>query len=97
MNTAVKSACAVVAFCGVAAACATAQAPIPVDSGSAAPGGFIQARGTPVRLLGTPIAVGAPLPATALIDADTLRPVDLAGERGKVLFISVVVSLDTAA
>jgi thiol peroxidase len=77
------------------AACAAQQAALPVNKGTVPAGGTVLRQGKEVRLLGTPVAVGNPLPATALIDATTMQPVDLARERGKVLFLSVVVSLDT--
>jgi thiol peroxidase len=77
------------------AACAAQQTALPVDKGTVAAGGSVLRKGKEVRLVGTPIAVGDPLPATALIDAETMQPVDLSRERGKVLFLSVVVSLDT--
>ena len=77
------------------AACATTQAVFPVNTGSVAPGSSVTRRGVPVRLLGNPVSVGSPLPATALVDAETMRAVDLSAERGKVLFLSVVISIDT--
>ncbi len=77
------------------AACATSQAVLPVSRGSVAPGTSVTRRGVPVRLLGAAVRVGEPLPATALVDADAMRAVDLSTERGKVLLLSVIVSIDT--
>jgi hypothetical protein len=76
-------------------ACATKPATV-IDRGSSAPGTKITRKGQELALTGTPIAVGLPLPATTLMDAKTLETVDLSGERGKVLFLSVILSVDTA-
>jgi len=85
----------VLATLGTLLACAAQQAAIPVNKGTVPAGGTVLRKGKEVRLVGTPVAVGNPLPATSLIDAATMQPVDLSRERGKVLFLSVVVSLDT--
>jgi thiol peroxidase len=80
----------------VLASCAsTGKATLAVDTASATPGGTVTLRGEPHRLLGTPLQVGSALPATDLIDASTLKPVNLAQMRGKVLFLSLVPSIDT--
>lgn len=76
-------------------ACAGRRPPVPVETGSVDPGTAITRRGEPVPLLGSPITLGSPLPATALVDAETLRPVDLAAARGRVLLLSLIVSVDT--
>jgi thiol peroxidase len=47
------------------------------------------------QLLGTPLKVGDPLPATVLTDAYTMKKVDLAQLKGNVLLISLVPSVDT--
>jgi thiol peroxidase len=47
------------------------------------------------KLLGSPIAAGKPLPAVLLVDAMTMKEVDLSQERGSVLLLSIVPSLDT--
>ncbi len=52
-------------------------------------------QGQPHRLLGTLIAEGNPLPSAELIDAMTMKPVDLSMEKGSVLFLNFLVSLDT--
>jgi thiol peroxidase len=59
------------------------------------PGTSVTMQGKPVRLLGEPLKVGKPLPSVELIDAMTMKPVDLSKERGSILLISVVVSTDT--
>jgi thiol peroxidase len=48
-----------------------------------------------LKLLGTPLAVGNPLPSVKLVDAMTQKEVDLSQEKGKILFLSIVPSLDT--
>ena len=69
-------------------------APIPVDQGSVEPGTSVTRGGTPLTLLGTPIALGQKLPSAVLVDTH-LQRVDLAGQGGSVLFLSIVPSLDT--
>ncbi len=73
--------------------CAKPQ--IPVDQGSGEPGGSVSRGETKVRLLGTPISVGNPLPSVQLTDAMTMKEIDLSGEKGSVLFLSIVPSIDT--
>jgi len=68
---------------------------LPVDFMSSAPGGTVTMRGQSLQLTGTPLRVGNPLPATVLIDAFTMKIVDLSRLKGKVLIVSVVPSLDT--
>jgi thiol peroxidase len=48
-----------------------------------------------VKLLGSPISVGKPLPPVEVVDAMTMKAVDVSKERGSVLFLSIVPSLDT--
>ena len=71
------------------------QPKIPVDLGSAQPGDQVMFQGKPVKLLGTPILVGKPLPSVDLVDAMTMSSVDLSKERESVLLLSIVPSLDT--
>jgi len=73
---------------------ATAPAPA-VDSGSVSPGGIVTRKGQPMKLLGKPIQIGSPLPSAKLVDAGSMKLVDLSQEKGKVLFLSIVPSLDT--
>lgn len=70
-------------------------ADIPIDIDSSTPGGTVTLHGEKVRLTGTPLRIGAALPATVLIDAFTMAKVDLSQLRGKVLILSLVPSLDT--
>jgi thiol peroxidase len=76
--------------------CATiGGAKIPFDAASSSPGTTITVRGETHRLIGTPLEVGAPLPATVLIDAVTMKKTDLSLMRGNILFLSLVPSIDT--
>jgi len=85
------------AFCTwvLIAGCATVQPKIPVDQASVQPGTQVTGRGAPLKLLGTPISVGKPLPSMGLVDAMTMKDVDLSKERGSILLLSIVPSLDT--
>lgn len=75
--------------------CASAKPKIPFDLGSGEPGGVVSRGGTKVKLLGTPISIGNPLPSVKLVDAVTMQEVDLSREKGSVLFLSIVPSIDT--
>ena len=75
--------------------CASVKPKIPVDQGSVEPGGTVARGEMRLKLLGTPLAVGTPLPSVKLVDAMTLKDVDLSQESGKILFLSVVPSVDT--
>jgi len=75
--------------------CASVKPKIPVDQGSVEPGGTVARGEMRLKLLGTPLALGNPLPSVKLVDAMTLKDVDLSQEKGKILFLSVVPSVDT--
>lgn len=75
--------------------CATTPPAPDVDTGSVSPGGTVMRRGQPMKLLGSAIQVGSPLPSARLVEAGSNRMVDLSQEKGKVLFLSIVPSLDT--
>ena len=75
--------------------CATTQPKIPVDMASAQPGGQVNFKGKPIELLGSPISVWKSLPSAELVDAMSMNNVDLSKEKGSVLFLSIVPSLDT--
>lgn len=79
----------------VSGCAALGGAKLPIDTASSAPGTTVTLRGETQRLTGTPLRIGGPLPATALVDAFSMKKVDLAQMKGKVLFLSVVPSLDT--
>jgi hypothetical protein len=82
-------------FTFLAIGCATTQPKIPVDMASSQPGTQVAFKGNPVKLLGFAISIGKPLPSVALVDAMTMNNVDLSKERGSVLLLSIVPSLDT--
>ena len=75
--------------------CVTNQPKILIDMASTAPGEQVNFKGKPIKLLGSPITVGKPLPSIELVDAMTMNSVDLSKERGSVLLLSMVPSLDT--
>ena len=75
--------------------CATTQPKIPMDRASATPGDQVNFKGKPVKLLGAPVTVGKSLTSVELVDAMNMSNVDLSKERGSVLFLSIVPSLDT--
>ena len=59
------------------------------------PGTQVSFQGTPHRLLGTPVKIGKRLPSVNLVDAMSFSDVDLSKEKGSVLFLSIVTSVDT--
>ena len=75
--------------------CAAPQPKIPMDWASSQPGTQVSYRGNPAKLLGSPISVGKPLPSVEVVDAMTMKAVDVSKERDSVLFLSIVPSLDT--
>jgi thiol peroxidase len=75
-------------------ACA-GQPKMTMESLSALPGGQVTFAEKPLHLIGSPIAMGRPLPSVKLTDAMTMEDVDLSTLRGSVLFVSIVPSLDT--
>ena len=75
--------------------CTTTQPKIPMDWASVQPGEQVNLRGKSVKLLGLPIALGKPLPSVELVDAMTMNEVDLSKEKGSVLLLSLVPSIDT--
>ncbi|HVO85424.1 MAG TPA: thiol peroxidase [Syntrophobacteria bacterium] len=76
--------------------CAASRSNLAIDKGSAAPGGSITRGGQSAKLDGKPIALGDPLPSVTLVDAMTMKPVDISTLKGSVLFLSIVPSIDTA-
>ncbi len=67
----------------------------PVNKGSVEPGSAVSRGEKRFRLVGTPISVGKPLPSVRLVDAVTGEEVDLSEDRGRVLLLSIVPSIDT--
>jgi thiol peroxidase len=82
-------------FAFLAIACAMTQPKFPSDTASSQPGTQVSFKGNSLKLLGSPISIGKPLPSVALVDAMTMSDVDLSKERGSVLLLSIVPSLDT--
>ena len=66
-----------------------------VDTGSVEAGGSVTFKGKSMNLLGEPIVIGKPLPSVKLTEASSLKMVDLSQEKGKVLFLSIVPSIET--
>lgn len=75
--------------------CGAKQAPPPIDSTSAVPGTEVSRKGEKLALTGTGIEIGQRLPDTALVDAATMKPVNLNDYQGSILFLSIVPSIDT--
>lgn len=75
--------------------CATKQENIVINSGSVAPGTMITRGEAKLQLLGNPIEVGQLLPASDLVDSRTRTTVNFADYRDKVLFLSIVPSIET--
>ena len=59
------------------------------------PGTQVSKQGEILALAGTGIQVGQKLPTTNLVDAATMKPVNLSEQKGSVLFVSIVPSIDT--
>jgi thiol peroxidase len=75
--------------------CAATRPQIPMEQASSQPGGTVTRGGAQVKLLGTAVSLGQPLPSGKLVDAMTMKEVDLSSEKGSVLFLSIVPSIDT--
>lgn len=75
--------------------CGAKQADIVIDPGSVPPGSNIMRKGEKLALIGTAIKVDQVLPTTDLVDAKTMRSVNLNEYKGNVLFLSIVPSIDT--
>lgn len=75
--------------------CAPIQQRPTVDQRSVEPGSLVHRGDLRFKLLGTPISVGKPLPSVPLVEAVTMKDVDLSKEKGSVLFLSIVPSIDT--
>jgi hypothetical protein len=95
MSRTARACFALVLVVAVSACASTSEVKKMMTTQSVDPGTEVTMQGKPLRLLGEPLKVGKPLPSVELIDAMTMRPVDLSKERGSILLISVVVSTDT--
>jgi thioredoxin-dependent peroxiredoxin len=83
-------------FTIVVIGCASMRPKIPVEKGSVEPGTAVTRGEASFKLLGSAISMGKPLPSVNLVDAMTMKDVDLSQDKGSVLFLSIVPSLDTA-
>ena len=76
------------------AGCA-AKSTLVVNHDSVPPGTKVTREGKELTLVGTPIMVGQLLPPALLVASDTMEEVDLSTQRGKILLLSIVPSIDT--
>lgn len=76
-------------------ACKGRQPPLPIDANSVVPGTQVTRQGESLTLTGTGIEIGQKLPDTSLVDAATMKTVNLNDYHGSILFLSIVPSLDT--
>lgn len=89
-------ACLVLMLAIAVSACASmSEVKMKTTTQSVDPGIGVTLQGKPFRLLGEPLKVGKPLPSVELTDAMTMKPVDLSKEKGSILLLSVVTSVDT--
>ena len=95
MNSRMRSFCTLGLLLLLILGCASLRPKPPVDRLSVQPGSVVQRGDKRFPLLGTPISKGDSLPSVRLLDAMTMQEVDLSQERGKVLFLNIVPSLDT--
>jgi thiol peroxidase len=77
------------------AGCPSNQPGPPVDRDSVISGSAVYRGDKKIDLLGIPISLGQPLPSVPLVDAQTMADVDLSQERGKILLLNIVPSIDT--
>lgn len=73
----------------------SAKQQIIFDSGSVPPGSAVTKNGEKLSLTGSSIEIGSRLPTTNLVDAKTMTSVNFDDYKGKVLFLSIVPSIDT--
>jgi thiol peroxidase len=79
----------------VMAGCVSMQPRPAVDRRSVEPGSVVHRGDLRFKLLGSPLSVGQRLPSVPLVEAMTMKEVDLSKEKGSVLFLSIVPSIDT--
>jgi thiol peroxidase len=82
-------------ICLLAMGCAAKRPQIPMEQASSQPGGTVTRGGAKIKLLGAALSVGQSLPSWKLVEAMTMKEVDLSSEKGAVLFLSIVPSIDT--
>ena len=95
MNLKTALSCFTLVFAFLFGGCSPQQPKPPVDRASVQPGTSVSRGGKAFALLGTPISKGKPLPSVGLVDAMTMKEVDLSRERGQIVFLSIVPSVDT--
>jgi thiol peroxidase len=95
MKTTVHHILGIIVLSAFLAACTPKTADIAIDSDSVLPGSTVTRVGKELPLMGTAIKIGQPLPVTSLVDAKTMKEINLADMRGTVLFLSIVPSIDT--
>lgn len=91
-----RSLVAILPIAAFVACVSTSEVKMKMTSQSVDPGTGVTLQGVPFRLIGEPLKVGKPLPSVELIDAMRMKPVDLSKEKGSILLLSVVRSIDTA-
>ncbi len=79
----------------LSAGCASVSSP--TRFASEASGTHVMFNGEVLRLEGKTVTVGSRLSATSLIDAFSMRKVDISEMKGKMLFLSIVPTLDNSA
>jgi thiol peroxidase len=84
-----------IVFIFLLAGCAASGPPPVIETGSSEPGGSVNRKGNPTNLLGNAITKGKPLPSVKLVESSTMKLVDLSLEKGNVLLLSIVPSIDT--
>ena len=95
MDSRIGYLCAVGVLCLLVLGCPSPQSKPPVDHDSVEPGSLVYRGDKRFPLIGRPISMGDSVPSVRLVDAMTMKEVDLSQERGKVLFLNIVPSLDT--
>jgi thiol peroxidase len=75
--------------------CASVGTKPNISKESVKPGGVVYRGNKQFKLLGQPISPGDPISSVLLVDSKSMQEVDLSKEKGKVLFISIVPSIDT--
>ena len=79
----------------VVLSCSTKQPALDVETDSVEPGSKVTQKGRELSLIGNAIEIGKPLPDTMLVKAENMSDVNLKDRTGKVLFLSIVPSIDT--
>ena len=98
MKKQVLSLCVLALPCLLLASCAgmlRAKENIVIEQASVKPGESVTKKGTPLKLMGTPLREGDSFPVAGLTDAATMAALDPSEMKGSVLIVSVVPSIDT--